>query len=73
MVFIFFRPDWTLVKASISDNADTVPKKGDIVTFEYNSFSRYALPVAPNITRIRKDIDWQHVVREYASDSNDGT
>lgn len=38
------------------------PKKGDIVSISFDSFSRRALPTNPKIYRIRTDVSWQHVV-----------
>ena len=50
------KPRWTSPK----------PKKGDIVTVEYLSFSKTAAPVSPTIVRIRRDVVWQDAVRAYA-------
>eukprot|EP00026_Physarum_polycephalum_P001049 Phypoly_transcript_01050.p1 GENE.Phypoly_transcript_01050~~Phypoly_transcript_01050.p1 ORF type:complete len:906 (+),score=142.25 Phypoly_transcript_01050:476-3193(+) len=41
------------------------PKIGDIVTFSYEDFSRKASPVNPNIYRIRTDVSWKDVVRNF--------
>ena len=44
------------------------PKKGDIVTFSYDDFSRKALPVNPTIFQIRQDLAWDDVVANYLRD-----
>eukprot|EP00026_Physarum_polycephalum_P001070 Phypoly_transcript_01071.p1 GENE.Phypoly_transcript_01071~~Phypoly_transcript_01071.p1 ORF type:complete len:1197 (-),score=193.28 Phypoly_transcript_01071:69-3659(-) len=41
------------------------PKLGDIVTFEHDTFSRRDVPINPKIVRIRKDMNWEHVVYDY--------
>lgn len=38
---------------------------GEIVTFSYESYSSRALPVNPQITRIRLDKNWKDLVNEY--------
>lgn len=38
---------------------------GDIVTFEFDHFSRREAPTNPRVVRIRKDISWQDIVREF--------
>lgn len=45
------------------------PKLGDVVTFEYESFSRSEIPKNPKICRIRKDVEWEDILRNYARDS----
>lgn len=45
-----------------------MPEEGDIVSFSYDSFSRRLAPVNPTIFRIRKDIDWDDVIRNYESE-----
>jgi hypothetical protein len=41
------------------------PKMGDIVTFEHEIFSRREIPTTPKIVRIRKDVNWEDVVRDH--------
>lgn len=38
------------------------PRKGDVVTFSYECYSRKAIPVKPTITRIRTDMQWEEVL-----------
>jgi hypothetical protein len=45
------------------------PKKGDIVTFEFDYGTRTVAPANPKITRIRKDLSWEEVQRDYERDS----
>eukprot|EP00026_Physarum_polycephalum_P002689 Phypoly_transcript_02697.p1 GENE.Phypoly_transcript_02697~~Phypoly_transcript_02697.p1 ORF type:complete len:777 (+),score=106.95 Phypoly_transcript_02697:66-2396(+) len=40
-------------------------KKGDVVTVAFEHYSRKSIPVNPRITRIRKDMTWQHVLHEF--------
>lgn len=47
---------------------DPKPKKGDVVTFWFESFSRNAVPVKPTIYRIRTDIAWKDVMHNHAKD-----
>lgn len=47
------------VKAGVS------PKRGDVVTFSYDDYSRRAVPVNPKIYRIRDDISWDTVVENF--------
>jgi hypothetical protein len=55
---ILFRPDGVTFALPSS-----VPlKRGDIVTFTYDNFSRYAIPIKPRVVRVRKDLAWEEVV-----------
>ena len=45
------------------------PNLGDVVTFEFESFSRSEIPKNPKICRIRKDVEWEEVLSNYARDS----
>eukprot|EP00026_Physarum_polycephalum_P002930 Phypoly_transcript_02939.p1 GENE.Phypoly_transcript_02939~~Phypoly_transcript_02939.p1 ORF type:complete len:825 (+),score=95.05 Phypoly_transcript_02939:89-2563(+) len=42
---------------------------GDVVTIAHERFSRYATPVDPQITRIRSDVTWEHVIMSRFSDA----
>jgi hypothetical protein len=44
-----------------------VAATGDIVTFEYENFSRKDAPVNPRVTRVRKDLTWEDTVRDFNS------
>jgi hypothetical protein len=46
-------------------NPDLKFKSGDIVSFSYDNYSRNAVPVNPFVYRIRMDLTWLHVVRNY--------
>lgn len=37
--------------------------KGDVVTFEYEKYSRYSVPINARIVRNRKDVSWEQVVK----------
>lgn len=38
---------------------------GDVVTLTYDSYSKNAIPVNPVISHVRKDITWEHVLRDF--------
>lgn len=42
-----------------------MPKSGDIVSFSFQSYSPRAIPVRPEIFRIRGELTWESVVKEY--------
>jgi hypothetical protein len=44
------------------------PKKGDIVTFAYETYSRSSVPVHPKVFRIRTDLNWEAVVKNFLHD-----
>lgn len=44
-------------------------KIGDIVTFSYEVHSRRMLPVNMQIYRVRKDINWEEVVRNFVREN----
>ena len=51
-----------------SEQTGTEPiKKGDIVTFIYESYSRNSVPLKPEICRVRRDKTWTHVVRDFSA------
>lgn len=69
----YFRPDETLFQVTLEDFVhNTKPKEGDVVTFTYQSYSRYSVPIQPKIYRIREDVAWEDVVRDFASKSVQG-
>lgn len=53
---------------SIPPNQSKVPvhalKKGDIVTFSCDTYSRHSVPVNPIIFQIRSDMNWRDVLKE---------
>lgn len=42
-----------------------LPKKGDVVTYEYERFSRREVPVNVKIDRIRHDTSWEALLHDY--------
>lgn len=52
--------------------AALIPQKGDIVTFQFDHFSRKSLPVNPAISRLRFDLSWNDVLRDFANSSKLG-
>ena len=47
------------------ENCHIEPNKGDIVTLEYESYSRKSAPVNPSVVRVRTDLRWEDVVAEF--------
>lgn len=45
------------------------PIRGDVVTFNYESYSRRSVPVNPKIYRIRTDMSWEDVLRAHAKEA----
>lgn len=43
------------------------PIPGDVVTFTYENYSTAAVPVNPELYRIRRDMTWEDVIRNYAT------
>ena len=37
----------------------STPRKGDIVTFSFDSFARRDVPVNPTICKVRTDVVWR--------------
>ena len=50
------------VKVAETANYPQEYKKGDVVTFSYDSFSRNSIPVNPKILRARRDLSWKEVL-----------
>jgi hypothetical protein len=66
----FYRPDGVTFAVSAQNVKPGLrPKVGDIVTFSYEDFSRKASPVNPNIYRIRADVSWKDVVRNFEEEA----
>eukprot|EP00026_Physarum_polycephalum_P000218 Phypoly_transcript_00218.p2 GENE.Phypoly_transcript_00218~~Phypoly_transcript_00218.p2 ORF type:complete len:903 (-),score=85.00 Phypoly_transcript_00218:118-2826(-) len=53
----------------IFNKNEPVPKKGDIVTIEYDNFVRKDVPANPKIVRIRADLSWEDVLYDFVSNS----
>eukprot|EP00026_Physarum_polycephalum_P003064 Phypoly_transcript_03073.p1 GENE.Phypoly_transcript_03073~~Phypoly_transcript_03073.p1 ORF type:complete len:492 (+),score=39.24 Phypoly_transcript_03073:901-2376(+) len=54
--------DGTPFSVEKSDQLTILPKRGDVVSFSYDSYSRRALPVNPKILCVRLDINWDQVI-----------
>lgn len=46
---------------------ELLPKKGDVVTFEFDHLLRRETPVNPVVTRIREDIRWDDALSDYSN------
>ena len=44
------------------------PATGEIVSFSFESQARRALPQSPKIFRVRTDLEWADVVRNFGSE-----
>jgi hypothetical protein len=55
-----------------SANSHVQPKKGEIVTLDYESYSRKSAPVNPTIVRIRTDLRWEDVVADFVISEQSG-
>eukprot|EP00026_Physarum_polycephalum_P002383 Phypoly_transcript_02389.p1 GENE.Phypoly_transcript_02389~~Phypoly_transcript_02389.p1 ORF type:complete len:939 (-),score=111.94 Phypoly_transcript_02389:24-2525(-) len=47
---------------------EKIPKRGDVVTFTCENFSPRSIPVNAEIFRIRHDVSWLDVVRDYLAE-----
>lgn len=74
MILIFFevnshafdRPDGVkFIVPTKHFNTHTKCKKGDIVTFSYDSYAQNSAPVNARVHRIREDITWQFILHEH--------
>ena len=60
--------------AELHPRCVAVPKKGDIVEFEYDSTApKIGNPINPKIVRTRGDLIWENVVSNFNSISTDAT
>ena len=48
---------------------DDLPAQGDVVTVEYDHFSKTDVPVDPKLTRIREDLEWRDVLRDFVNEN----
>lgn len=48
------------------------PKRGDIVTFSYDNYSRLSLPVHPILQRVRSDLSWDHILSQHEKEGREG-
>eukprot|EP00026_Physarum_polycephalum_P000635 Phypoly_transcript_00636.p1 GENE.Phypoly_transcript_00636~~Phypoly_transcript_00636.p1 ORF type:complete len:901 (-),score=99.66 Phypoly_transcript_00636:59-2761(-) len=52
------------------ETKETIPlQEGEIVSFSYQNYSRHAIPVDPKIYRIRSDVSWEDVVRNFSREN----
>eukprot|EP00026_Physarum_polycephalum_P001919 Phypoly_transcript_01922.p1 GENE.Phypoly_transcript_01922~~Phypoly_transcript_01922.p1 ORF type:complete len:959 (+),score=104.66 Phypoly_transcript_01922:166-3042(+) len=49
---------------------ESLPKKGDVVTFTFENFSNRSLPINPEISRVREDLTWRDVLRLHANSTS---
>lgn len=46
----------------------TWPAVGDVVSFSFESHARRDVPVLPSVFRIRTDLSWEDVLRNFEED-----
>jgi hypothetical protein len=42
-----------------------MPKIGNVVTFTYSTFARRDIPADPDVVRVRFDLSWEEIKRNY--------
>jgi hypothetical protein len=57
------RPDGTIFKAPAEIH--TPIRRGDVVTFVFENYSKISNPVNPKIVRKRTDVSWNNVLRDF--------
>eukprot|EP00026_Physarum_polycephalum_P000804 Phypoly_transcript_00805.p1 GENE.Phypoly_transcript_00805~~Phypoly_transcript_00805.p1 ORF type:complete len:823 (+),score=101.61 Phypoly_transcript_00805:1404-3872(+) len=58
-------PNGRTIRFPNQENSSLQLKRGDIVSFIYDNFSARSVPVNPKIERVRADLTWENVVREF--------
>ena len=67
---IYCSPNGITIEIGVENVAeDLIPTKGNIVTYTYDHLTKAGIPVNPRITRIRTDLFWEDVLRDYESNS----
>lgn len=46
-----------------------MPAQGDVVTIEYEHFSKTDVPVDPLLSRIRYDLEWRDVLNDFVNEN----
>lgn len=65
------RPDGQVFEVPPENSpADLQLKRGDVVTFTYDSLYRGSTPVNPTIYRIRTDLSWREILFEASGEKN---
>jgi hypothetical protein len=76
LLFTHHRPSGITIEVG-SENIEEslLPAKGNIVTYDYDHQTKSGIPVNPRVTRLRTDLFWEDVLRDYTSSSthNSGT
>ena len=62
------RPNGKLFAVSPQNVHIPLPKLGNIVTFTYSSYARREVPADPDIVRLRSDVSWEEIKRNYESE-----
>jgi len=47
---------------------ETEVRRGDIVSFSFDNFSKSSIPVNPQVYRIRADVTWEDVINNESGD-----
>ena len=67
---ISLRPDGVSFKVPVQK---IQPKKGDVVTFSYDSYTVRSVPLNPRIYRIRGDMTWEEAIYNFEQQISDAT
>lgn len=62
---IYRRPDDSTFVARLLPKAEGTPHEGDIVSFTMARISNLGVPIGAAIYRVRKDLSWDDVVRNF--------
>jgi hypothetical protein len=76
LTYYFLRPEGESFKVKLESvllSPPTPLQIGDVVTFSYDNYTRYSLPVDPKIYRVRPDLDWKDVLRNFHEQSQSQT
>ena len=66
--YLFFtRPEGVSFTTEVPEDFqnEVYPKKGDIISFSFQNFSKNEVPVDPQLYRIREDLTWKDVVQNF--------
>eukprot|EP00026_Physarum_polycephalum_P001944 Phypoly_transcript_01947.p1 GENE.Phypoly_transcript_01947~~Phypoly_transcript_01947.p1 ORF type:complete len:919 (+),score=98.36 Phypoly_transcript_01947:138-2894(+) len=71
--YVLKLPEGIIFEVPSENNASSgAPRPGDVVTISYDSYTRNAVPMNPTISQIRKDVNWELILRDFVrSDSPD--
>jgi hypothetical protein len=60
-----YRPNGIAFEIPNNPDLEVPPTIGDVITFEYDTYSRREAPFNPRLTRVRTDMKWEDVLFDY--------